>query len=136
MTTTFENAKVNDKVWCMRRGWGEIIHTLWGTRYPIQVIFPNGAFGTFTLGGLVNTGDTYQTLFWDEVKIKAPEKLMSVLPELPVDTKVIVWYDNMPKYKRYFSHFSPSGRVVCFDYGLTSWTTVQATEWDNWELAE
>lgn len=135
MTTTFETAKVGDKVWSMAFGWGEIerIETSI-TFYPIDVYFPS-VIETFpyTVDGKEYPDSTYQTLFWDEVVIEAPQK---PLPRPEVDTKVLVWYDNMPKYKRYFSHFSSSGRVVCFDHGLTSWTAVHTSEWDNWELAE
>lgn len=135
MTTTFETAKVGDKVWGMRRGWGEIhsIDTDTGYNYPVAVLFPKEGRLSYTVDGLYHKDDITQSLFWDEVVIEAPQKPM---PVLEVDTKVLVWYDNMPKYKRYFSHFSSSGRVVCFDHGLTSWTAIETSEWDNWELAE
>lgn len=130
--TTFEDAKIGEKAWCMRRGWGEIGRIVPSQAYPIHVYFQNGIEGAYTISGRYNLDDVSQMLFWDEVVIEAPKK---PFPDLEVDTKVLVWCDNKPKHKRYFSHFSPTG-VVCFDHGMTSWTTVRTSEWDHWELAE
>lgn len=96
MTTTFETAKVGDRVWCMRRGWGEVREVKecggerWGgdtNRFPIDVRFPSGECETYTLGGLCDDDDISQTLFWDEIVIEAPVK---PLPVLQVDAKVLV----------------------------------------------
>lgn len=74
MTTTFETAKVGDKVWCMKSGWGEIRETDYSSRYPIYVVFSRDEFKTYTAGGLHETDDKVQTLFWGEVVIDAPLK--------------------------------------------------------------
>lgn len=144
MTTTFETAKVGDRVWCMMRGWGEVREVREGgyervggstNSYPIDVSFPSGECETYTLGGLYNDDDITQTLFWDKVVIEAPAKPM---PDLEVDTKVLVWSDPEQKYRRHFSHFS-NGRIYTFGRGRTSFTTLDSapvTEWPNWELAE
>lgn len=136
--TTFETAKVGDKVWCMESGWGEVkrIDTS-VTFYPIDVYFPrDDKTKSYTVDGKVYDDGTYQTLFWGEIVIEAPEKPMPDLPELAVDTKVIVWDSITPKTMRYFSHFNSSGKMECFNTGLPSWSTEYTTEWDNWELAE
>lgn len=135
MTTTFETAKNGDRVWCLRLGWGEIRDTAWSARYPIYVTFPSGEFSTFTAGGLHCEEDISQTLFWDEVKIKAPQK---PLPDLAVDTKVIVWVRPGETFKRHFSHFEDD-QIITFDCGKTSFTTsgeYDETAWPNWEIAE
>lgn len=135
MSTTFELACVGDKVWDMGSGWGEIkrIDTS-VTYYPIDVYFPrDDETKSYTVDGKVYDDGTYQTLFWNEVVIKAPTK---PLPDLPVDTKVLVWCNGKPKEKRHFSHFSSSGRIACFNHGCTSWTTIRTSEWDGWELSE
>lgn len=72
MTTTFETAKVGDKVWCIRSGWGEIGEVGWSDRYPIYVRFPHGEFKTYTVDGLYDEEDLNQTLFWGEVLVGAP----------------------------------------------------------------
>ena len=132
MTTTFEDAKVGDRVWDIRSGWGEVRGTNSSVSYPIAVYFQSEEFKTYTVGGLYDEDDIIQSLFWDEVVIEAPVK---PLPVLQVDTKVIVWDSSTPKTKRYFSHFSSSGEMMCFIYGMTSWTTTVTAGWDSWELA-
>ena len=135
MTTTFETSKVGDRVWCIHSGWGEIRGTQWTDRYPISVYFPNGEFKTYTVDGLYTVDDITQTLFWDEVVIQAPVKPM---PDLEVDTKVLVWFHPEQKHSRHFSHFS-DGKIYTFDRGRTSFTIPHddyITGWDNWELSE
>lgn len=132
MTTTFETAKVGDRVWSMGIGWGEILDTNHSARYPIRVQFQRGEYETYTLGGAHDAEDKTQYLFWDEVKIKAPVK---PLPDLEVDAKVLVWVEPDRKYKRHFAHFR-SGELHVFDSGKTSWTGEVTTGWDHWELAE
>ena len=133
MTTTFETAKIGEKAWDVHVGWGEVFSVGSSVAYPIAVRFKNYGTKSYTVKGLAYEEDTYQTLFWDEVKIEAPSK---PLPELEVDTKVIVWNRTKSKARRHFSHFSPSGRIACFADGNTSWSAAQTSEWDNWELAE
>lgn len=133
-TTTFETAKVGDRVWCMRTGWGEIREISWTANYPIYVCFPSGEFATYTSGGLHDECDVSQTLFWDEVVIEAPAKPM---PVLQVDAKVYAWNGGNEKYKRHFSHYGFNGSIFCFNGGRTSWHGDESLEeWDHWELAE
>ena len=51
MTTTFEDAKVGDRVWDIRSGWGEV-RTNSSVSYPIAVYFQSEEFKTYTVGGL------------------------------------------------------------------------------------
>ena len=134
--TTFETAKAGDKVWDIRLGWGSVHHINANNVYPVAVSFPKNGRLLYTIDGLYQKDDITQSLYWDEVKIKAPEKPTPVLADLPVDTKVIVWDDITPKTNRHFSHLNTSGKIMCFDHGLTSWTTEQTSAWGNWELAE
>lgn len=145
---TFSDAKVGDRVWSLTEGWGVVTEhsTSLHYNYPLAVGFENGAHRSYTLWGLSHINDLNPTLFWDEVKVEIPEK---PLPQLEVDTKVIVWNRGVARTKRHFSHFSPEGKIVCFSHGLTSWTTAGnrpepttasktggTTEWNNWELAD
>lgn len=136
MTTTFETAKVGDRVWSIECGWGEIFSVDEARIYPIKVEFQNGRPLTYTLGGKPMITHERQTLFWDEVKIDAPQKPM---PELQVDAKVLVWKDPDYKYKRHFSNFK-NGQICTFDSGRTSFTATKnmlsETTWPHWELAE
>ena len=133
MTTTFETAKVGDKVWNLRFGWGLIINIRKCLAFSVLVKFSGGNFA-FTIDGRESI-DMPQSLFWDEVVIEAPTK---PLPDLPVDAKVLVWNDTNEKNRRHFSHFS-NGRIYTFDNGGTSFTKLHAasvTGWPYWELAE
>lgn len=67
----FDDAKVGDKVWDVRWGWGKI-KCRTGLRF--DVLFNNGQRFSFWVDGKYSTEDASPTLFWDEVKIVAPEK--------------------------------------------------------------
>lgn len=54
MTTTFETAKVGDRVWCITAGWGEVRRIDSTKAYPIAVDFANDDFKTYTVDGLYN----------------------------------------------------------------------------------
>ena len=129
--TTFEDAKVGDKVWDMRIGWTTIISINDVSRYPIRT--ETGK--TYTTLGTCTIEDKFPVLFWDEVTITPPEK---PLPKLEVDTKVLVWDTPDSKVKRYFSHFNKDGDIATFSGGRTSWSTNDNSTiiWEYWELAK
>jgi len=136
MTTTFETAKIGDRVWSVEYGWGVIQSVLHAYVNLIQVKFAGDFCIAFSLSGSQLPWCETQTLFWDEVVIKVPVK---PLPELEIDTKVLVWNDPSEKHRRHFSHFSNDGRVHTFDAGSTSFSKLHrnsVTGWDYWELAE
>lgn len=133
---TFTDAKAGDRVWSLTHGWGVVTARLAPhTPYPLAVEFEDRSYRTYTLWGLLHFTDHNPTLFWDEVKIEAPEKPM---PHLEVDTKVLVWVRPELKFKRHFSHFK-NGLIVTFECGRTSFTALDEyslTPWPHWELAE
>lgn len=134
MTTTFETAKVGDRVWCILSGWGEVRGIDSSKAYPIAVYFTSDEFKTYTVDGLYDDEDLNQTLFWKEVVIDAPPKPS---PQLEVDAKVVVWNDGRDRFSRHFSHFSKDGVLHTFSHGKTRFTGAgHATPWDNWELSE
>ena len=133
MTTTFENARIGDRVWCMRRGWGTVRKIDGDSLYPLKITYQHAAIGSYTLDGLAHVEDITQTLFWDEVVFKAPSEPVR---DLPVDTEVLVWMHPSEKHRRYFSHFNSSRKIHCFVNGKTSWTTKQTSDWLYWELRE
>ena len=127
--TTFENAKVGDKVWCLYYNkWFTITNIRKEDAYPIKT-----EINSYTLDGRLNT-HSIRTLFWDEVIITPPEK---PLHKLEVDTKVLVWdYINDEPLKRYFSHFGKSGRINVFTSGATSWNHLETAPYTYWKLAK
>lgn len=88
MTTTFETAKVGDRVWCMVAGWGEVQSIDSSKDYPIAVRFNDDDIQTYTVGGFFAESDIRQTLFWDEIVFEVPVKPISAAT-LPADEKQI-----------------------------------------------
>ena len=134
MTTTFEDAKVGDRVWALSSGWGTVVDiNKYRTLYPIQVSFGLTTC-TYTTDGKSFIEHISQALFWDEVVITPPEK---PLPKLEVDTKVLVWGNEKgSKLHRHFSHFEKNGKIVTFAEGRTSWSQgdKSVVDWEYWEL--
>ena len=135
-TTTFETAKIGDKVWDIKYGWGEVIDTYEEDKVRLRVLFKL-VVEKYTFEGVSPWSDSNaRTLFWDKVEVVAPPK---PLPNLAVDTKVLVWGSVVKsgrKLKRYFSHFDEKGRICVFEYGATSWSGEAGAPWEYWELAE
>lgn len=132
-TTTFETAKVGDKVWSVEYGWGVIRHTTYTQAAPILVVFNITDINNKYRQNGKRLYSENQTLFWDEVEIEAPQK---PLPDLEVDTKVLVWNDPSDKHNRHFSHFG-AGCVWTFKNGCTSFTSEHisaTTAWSYWEV--
>ena len=129
--TTFEDAKVGDRVFHYKYGWKTISHIKEDSSYPIIIDYDF----SYTYNGFAEKTDSNPSIFWDEVKIVPPSK---PLPKLEIDTKVLVW-DSEKKVKlhRHFSHFEKNGKIVTFAEGRTSWSQggkKSVVEWDYWEL--
>lgn len=95
MTTTFENAKVGDKVWDYHFGWGEIVDIESICLFPLSVSFLTRAPLTYTFTGAFQE-TLNQTLFWDEIKFKVPTQPIQVkmkmihgieVPDISIDPK-------------------------------------------------
>jgi len=130
----FSNAEIGDNVFdYIKQEWGSILNIKHGNPYPILVEFSKYNTKSYTLGGKQSLSDVGPILFWDEVKpIEPPSK---PLPNLKVDTKVLVWDYKTEKNKKYFSHFDSDGKINCFTLGATSWSATGTVAWSNWELA-
>lgn len=74
MTTTFETAKIGDRVWSITSGWGEVRGVDFSEDYSICVYFAGVEFKTYTVEGFYDVDNLNQSLFWDEVVIDAPLK--------------------------------------------------------------
>lgn len=128
--TTFEDAKVGDKVWCLYfEKWSIITDINREYKYPVQT-----DLNSYTIDGRMHI-KRGRTLFWDEVAITPPSK---PLLKLEVDTKVLVWDSYQLKQKAYFSHFDSKTNKICvFSFGKTSWSSDTNTQtWQHWELAK
>ena len=130
--TTFENAKVGDRVFHYKYGWKTISHIKEESSYPIIIDYDF----SYTYNGFAEKTDSNPSIFWDEVVITPPAK---PLPKLEVDTKVLVWDRHYnTKERRYFSHFEKNGKIVTFAEGRTSWSQgdKSVVVWNYWELAK
>ena len=135
-TKMFKDVKVGDKVWGIRRGWGEVSYIEHTGKYPIFVKFSSYVSGKFSTEGKEFVNDINPTLYWDEFRIVPPKK---PLPDLDIDTKVLVWDDgDVDKTRAHFHSFTKDGRIVTWECGCTSFTDNgrQVCIWDNWELYE
>jgi len=92
METTFENARVGDRVWSVEYGWGTVESVSKGV-YPVVVSFDCGIDVTYTFSGMPRSSGL-QTLFWDEVKIEAPPR-----PKRKSVKTVEVWMNLYPRGK-------------------------------------
>jgi hypothetical protein len=68
-TTTFESARLGDRVWSITKGWGKIVGIDNNAGYPLQVKWDSAGIDTFTFDGYLLRTHATRTLFWDEVKI-------------------------------------------------------------------
>lgn len=70
----FSDAKVGDRVWSIKDGWGKIYQIDHPIGFPIAVDFENESSRVFTTEGKETNDNLNPTLFWDEVKIVPPER--------------------------------------------------------------
>ena len=130
--TTFEDAKVGDRVFHYKYGWKTISHIKEESSYPIIIDYDF----SYTYNGFAEKTDSNPSIFWDEVKIVPPSK---PLPKLEVDTKVLVQNTlSLEPLRRYFSHFEKNGQIAAFAEGVTSWSVHDKPTivWEYWKLAE
>ena len=130
--TTFEDAKVGDRVFHYKYGWKTISHIKEDSSYPIIIDYDF----SYTYNGFAEKTDSNPSIFWDEVIITPPEK---PLPKLEVDTKILVQNTlSSEPLRRYFSHFEKNGQIAAFAEGVTSWSVHDKPTivWEYWKLAE
>jgi hypothetical protein len=124
--------KIGDNVFDIRYGWSKVIELDDESIYKIVT-----NFNSYTIDGKYHIMDSFPILFWNEFEV--PKCVfIKPLPDLKIDTKVLVWNGNGRKEKRYFSHFDKYGNMRCFNNGVTGWINKNAatTAWDKWELYE
>lgn len=120
MTTTFENAKVGDRVYSLVHGWTEIYSIKPQSEYPI-ILKASGSsvLGSHTWDGSIYTGGD-QVLFWDKPTIIAPERPQQAPP---VDTLVEVFSVCGKWIKRYSAgKFDEYGNLMVWTFGASSHT--------------
>lgn len=71
----FRDAKVGDRVWSFKYGWGVVkkIHTA-SREYPLEIEFKNEISISYSLVGKYNFSNLLPDLYWDEIKFEIPKK--------------------------------------------------------------
>ncbi len=92
--TTFENAKIRDKVWDRDyRSWGNIKEIYPGDNYPLKVYFDNeDNLRTYLFDGRYRREHNSRSLFWDEI----PEPIAPSRPKRIVKKTIERWIKIYP----------------------------------------
>lgn len=106
--TTFENAKVGDKVWTIDDDWGTITQIDEEKDNPIVVEFEFCQL-SFTIKGFRFKNDKRQSLFWDELKYEIP-----IRPLRKIIKKINVWANIFPDDK-ILSYQTKEAADICKD---------------------
>jgi hypothetical protein len=134
MTTTFETAKVGDRVFSHTFGWGKIERVSMYTKHPINVRFSlDNSVSSFTVEGYHRADLQIQSLFWDECTIEAPAKPITMklihgveVPDIsfnPTDGTAYYYpatnddmYSTTTYYSKYLSDRFRSDNNLCYPY--------------------
>lgn len=115
----FRNAKVGDRVWHIRKGYGKIYAIDNNSKFRIHVQFKDESNIWFLINGREFEEDINPSLFWDEIKFEIPKKPFNleetfrILEEIEFSQKeienVCIYYDkdsdklswNTTNYRKY-----------------------------------
>ena len=133
----FSNAKVGDKVFDILYWDGEICD-IDNSQYPLCIKFENNIILWFQSNGKKYLDHLMPTLYHNKFDIKIPEEAYKQpLPDIAVDTPIVVWDNENRKSRGYFKCWSHSGKPITFFGGQTSFTSNGSiSEWDNYEIVE
>ena len=108
--TTFENARVGDRVWDAHYGWGKITGHRFNGDPSLQVEFNSPLrWGCirYNFEG-VPSGGCSPSLFWDEVKFEAP-----VRPKRKVKKVIEGWYNMYLNGSMSYRHYTKQNALDC-----------------------
>ena len=134
----FKNAKIGDRVFSCRQGWGTIVQIdptcECGLVYKYAPDEGYCAFW-FTVSGRIEEEDLFPSVLWGEPKFEMPKR---PLPELEVDAKVLVrMSEKNPWVRRYFHSFDEEGNLCTWIGGATEYSAQNSdsfTSWNYWKL--
>ncbi len=132
MKDVFKDYKAGDKVWSIIKGWETIVEIGVLNEYPIKT-----GCEAYTMSGKRYESDIIPTIYPNKFKIVIPpETYQKPLPEIAVDTKVIVWGDDKVMRKRHFAGFNVKDRIMTYAVGTTSFTGGMCAmeTWDNYKI--
>lgn len=119
----FRTAKVGDKVWCVRFGWGTIYKIYDDEIYGIKVEYINTKgmtqYDSFTFDGKYYKSDINPILFWNEIKLPTTEedkKPFDLVEFLRENLKPKEFVNDMLNYYLYFDYDSSSWHSLYNEY--------------------
>jgi len=102
--------------------------------YPVEVSLDNGKSETFTGEGRYYTLHVHPTLFLAPFEWPTQEQPEPPLPDLPVDTPIMVRNHEYESWgHRHFAAWK-YGKVTTFTGGRTSFTENVTIDWEQWRL--
>lgn len=126
----FRNAKVGDRVWDFRFGWGNIKKIDLDKDYPICVELYNNT-QTYTTDGKYREFDKNPVLFWDEIKFEIPKKPFNLKEFLKenLEPKEFVPYEE-----NYYLYTCDIFTDIYFAFEKTKFTIQPYFEKENIEM--
>lgn len=116
--------KLNDRVFHPTQGWGKVANIETDTKYPLKVIFDNGAHVYLTIDGKYSIQDTYPTLSYKEYGRCEGKKKKPIYDRIEVGDKVFCVLYGWGNIKRKDDSGSDSYPiVVVFDNTLSQFYT-------------
>jgi len=112
--------KVGDDVFDVGCGWGKVVVVEPGHAFPVTVEFEGYEIAYTQDGKQFRQGK--RTLFFGEPVIAESILTKKRLPDIPIDTKVMVRLSPGVWINRYFHSFEKNGDIVVFRGGTDSWS--------------
>jgi len=105
--------------------------TTYSETHPIRVV-PSGS--TFTKYGMILANHTRPSLFLAPFEWPTQEQPEPLVPDLPVDTPIMVRnHESESWQRRHFAEWE-DGKVTTFEDGGTSFTANSTVDWEQWRL--
>lgn len=116
----FRTAKVGDKVWCVKFGWGIIYKIYDDEVYGLKVEYIDTKgmtqYDSFTFDGKYYKSDANPILFWNEIKLPTAEedKKPFNLVEFLKDKTESIPFEG--RGTNYYIYYDSSRRIFSYDY--------------------
>lgn len=107
----FRNAKVGDRVWHIRKGYGKIYAIDNNSKFRIHVQFEDESNIWFLTDGREFEGDINPSLFWDEINFEIPEKSF----DLKEAFKILEEIEFKEYTDNYYIYYDMEGEELNYD---------------------
>ena len=119
-TTDFSSARVGDRVWEVRWGWGTVVSIKTDNSYPVNVELDiGGGEFNFTFDGKFESTDLHPSLFWDKILFVVPPRPKRMVKKT-LEGWVNVYPDDSPvkrfhfiKDRKFSDEIAEPTRIAC-----------------------